>query len=178
MLKHSLRNFDPKAVAELETDMWQAYYQHKFSKLFRLLIRLFKYQFGTSGTTNLRLAYYSTKAARIFRRSGDEDATLKNLELFYEILQKHSAENFDKTLAAKTELNWWIIHRYPKKGVLAEALAENMAILYSLSSKPLLKYGEFRAQAMDLRDTAIHKEKRELDWLTIQEYLNKSYDAL
>jgi len=178
MLKHSLRDFHPRVVAELETGMWQAYYRHKFFKLFRLLMKLFKSQFGTTGITNIRMAYYSAKAAKVFRMSGDEHEALKNLKLFYDILHRRSSEEFDTYLAAKAELNWWVVHRYPDKGGLAEALAENMAILYSLPSKSLLPYGRLRAQAMNVRDTAVHKEKREPDWQIIQEYLSKSYDAL
>jgi hypothetical protein len=176
--RHSLRNFSPEAVAELETTMWRAYYKHNFFKLFWLLIKLFKQQFGTRGIINLRLAYHSAVAAKTFRKTGDEETTLRSLEKFYKILLRHSAENFDGAQAAKTELNWWIVHRYPKKGLLAEALAKNMAVLYSLPAKSLLAYGKHRAQAMQLRDVSAHKNKSEPDWLSIQKQLNNSYIAL
>lgn len=175
---HSLRDFDPAAVAAIETQMWQAYYSHQFARLFRLLLGLFRQQFGTKAITNLRLAFYSAKAAMVFRKSGNKPKTAKNLEKFYQILQRHSTESFDPKLAAKSELNWWKIHRYPKSGTLYKALAGNMSVLYDIAEEQLIEYGKQRAQAMNLRDTAEHKQKSEPDWPAIKENLTKSYTSL
>ncbi len=176
--RHSLRNFSPEVVAKLEASMWQAYYEQNFFMLFRLLLKLFRYQFGTRGITNLRLAYYSATAAKTFRKTSDEAAALKSLEKFYKLLLSNSSESFDGALAARTELDWWIIHRYPKQGSLPEALAKNMAALYSLPTKSLSTYGKYRAQAMTLRDSAAHKSRSQPDWPSIQKDLEKSYIAL
>ena len=174
----SLRNFSPESVAELETTMWRAYYRHDFFRLFWLLMKLFKQQFGTRAITNLRLAYHSAIAAKAFRKTGNEKTTLRSLEKYYKLLSRRSGENFNAAQAAETELNWWVVHRYPENGSLAEALSKNMAVLYSLPIKSLFAYGKYRAQAMHLRDTAAHKNKNEPDWLSIQKALNSSYTAL
>jgi hypothetical protein len=178
MSGHSLKDFDPERVASLDTQMWKAYYAHDFRLLLKLLVTLFKEQFNVNHFTAIRMGYYSMQAARHFRKTGDMERAEHYLRQYYGLLKRYSAEDFDSTKAAKSELHWWIVHRYPTRGSLAQALAENMAVLYSLPPSELMAYANERAEAMELRDVATHKEKREPDWEAIQGHLNKSYAAL
>ncbi len=158
--------------------MWKAYYRHDFFMLLELLVALFKEQFKVGTFTAWGLGYYSMQAARHFRKTGDMQRTEQYLMRYYGLLQKHAAEKFDSMLAAKTELEWWVIHRYPSRGSLPEALASNVAALYSLPASKLKAYAQERAKAMELRDTAAHTEKTEPNWNAIQKHLEKSYRSL
>lgn len=160
--------------------MWRAYYGHRFVALVFILICLFKEQFKVNTFIAIRLGYYSGKAAMIFRRSGNVEQTLHYLELYYDILNRHSTHTFDAHSAASAELEWWMIHRYPKKykTSLAEGLAKAMAILYHTKPKSLMQHANERAAAMKFRDTATHIDKVEPDWHAIEQHLRASYEAL
>lgn len=178
MKKHSLKDFDPERIAQTETQMWQAYYAHDFFRLFRLTLAIFREQFGARGVALLRLAFFATKAAMVFRKTGDETRTKSYLKKYYAVLAACSAESFDVQVAANSEYDWWLIHRSPKRGSLERALAENMAVLYSVPVAKLSQYGVYKAQAMELRRNATHRDKVEPDWSRIQTTLSKAYAVL
>lgn len=178
MSEHSLKSFDPYRVAELDARMWQAYYAHKFFLVMQLAVVLFKEQFKVNTITALRLGYHTMRAAMEFRKTGNVERAEHYVRIYYTLLNRHALEDFDPTLAAQTELEWWVIHRYPSRGSLAQALADNMAVLYSVPPKKLMSYAKERAKAMELRDHATHKERREPDWQAITQHLEKSYRAL
>lgn len=165
-MNRSLREFDPNRVATLETKMWKAYYAHRFLRLAVLLLRLFKEQFHVNFFVALQLAYYSSKAAAIFRKTGNQPETERLLTRYYQVLEHHAHESFDVSKAAQLELKWWIIHRYPKKyeESLATVLAQAMAVLYSTTPTKLEEYATHRTVAMGFRDKATHLDKVEPDW--------------
>lgn len=183
MKKHSLKDFNPAETARLDTKMWQAYYQHRFGKLVLLLVRLMHTQFGLSWIQSIKAAYYSGHAASDFRRnskSKDYAGSLANLEIFYKYIRKHSLEDFNAQKVAELELEWWLVHRYPKqhRQSLEAALAHTMATLYTIKSDALKNYAEYRAKAMHIRDTATWQTKTEPDWVEIEKQLLKSYQEL
>ncbi|MDQ5954660.1 MAG: hypothetical protein QG583_588 [Patescibacteria group bacterium] len=109
MVKQSLKKFNGDKVAELETQMWQAYYKHKFFKLFLLLIRMMHELFGLNYFYAVRIAFYATSSAMEFRLNrGKEDkkSILKKLEKFYKNIQKYSLKSFDYKKVAELEMNW------------------------------------------------------------------------
>lgn len=176
----SLKDFKPKRLAALETKMWRAYYGHNFGQLIILLVRLFKEQFGVNLIVALQLGYHSGKAAAIFRKSGDQARTLQELQAYFQLLNKHAGNSFDSNIAAQQELEWWLIHRYPKKykQTLAKSLAAAMATIYNLPAESLQEHADYRAKAMGLRDKATHVDKTEPNWIEIEGLLIKSYQAL
>jgi hypothetical protein len=180
MSKHDITRFDPKAVAHLDAQMWQAYYAHKFIKLFFVLLKMFRVQFGVSRFTALRLAYFSGRAAKIFRKSEDKSAILKYLIKYYSLMDKHALQDINARECAETELYWWLVHRYPKKydKSLALAVSEAMAAYYAVTPESLTLYGKHRADAMKIRDTATHIDKIEPDWQKIDDLLVSSYASL
>lgn len=179
-MSHSLKDFTPDRVATLETQMWKAYYSHQFLRLTVLLLRLFKEQFHANLFVALQLGYYSGKAAAIFRKSGNQIETERFLKRYYRTLEQHAQESFDVPEAARLELAWWLIHRYPKKYAksLATVLAESMAVLYDIAPTKLARYAEHRATAIGFRDEATHIDKIEPDWQKIQRELRLSYSEL
>lgn len=160
--------------------MWKAYYAHHFSHLAVLLLRLFKEQFHVNYFVAFRLGYYSGKSAAIFRRTGDLAKTKRLLECYYQVLNRQAEESFDVSKAAELELEWWLVHRYPKRyeKSLAAVLAEAMAVLYGLPPARLEKYAEHRDKAMGFRDKATHVDKVEPDWRKIEAELMLSYTEL
>jgi hypothetical protein len=116
--KVDMREADFNKCAEVETKMWRDYYNHHFIRLAFYLLVSAKLAFKGSWFVSLRLAWYSGKAATIYRlKKGHEDYSkvLKNLEKFYKIASDHVVQPFDYHEAARLELEWWDIHRYPEK---------------------------------------------------------------
>ncbi len=56
MKKADLKDFDGQKVGELDADMWQAYYNHRFFRLLQLLYLLVKEQLGLGRLVTLRCA--------------------------------------------------------------------------------------------------------------------------
>ncbi|HSX35993.1 MAG TPA: hypothetical protein VLH84_03615 [Patescibacteria group bacterium] len=179
MAKKNLREFDYIKTAQLDTDMWRAYYGHNFFLLFVLLLRLMRTQFQFSRRLALRAAYYAAIAATNYRlRYGRKTfpVALKNLAKFYLFISRNATEPFDYTKAAELELEWWNIHRYPEEydKKLSVSLAATMAVVYNGNTKDFLRYGEYRARAMILRDNS----KSRPDWEEIDSLLKASWKAL
>jgi hypothetical protein len=183
MKTHSIKLFDPTATAHLDMLMWQAYYRHDFKRLTILLVRLMHTQFGFNWPQSVRAAYYSGRAASSFRKNAaikNYTQPLKDLEAFFAYVEQHSIESFDHRQVAEFELEWWLVHRYPKQHTqsLEEALARAMASLYVLSPDNLKAYATYRASAMHVRDIATWKTRTEPNWTEIEILLKKSYVAL
>lgn len=156
MKKTDLAQFDYQKMAQLDSDMWRAYYNHQFFKLFLLLIQLMKTQFRFNWFITLRLAYYSGVAAAYYRikkhKGVKNDRVYSKLIKFYELISKNSVETFDYAKAAELELAWWDIHRrsYTNNKELEQSLADGMAAIYNVPVSKLSEYAYYRAEAMIL----------------------------
>jgi hypothetical protein len=183
MAKKDLREFDPERMAAYDAKMWRVYYDHQFGRLLVLLMRLIQLQFGLSHIRSLRVAYYGALAAGDFRRNiGREnlERVTRSLAKMFRIVSDHALQPFDYRKAAELELEWWMVHRYPKRYsiTLGEAVANAMAAIYDMPSAPFTHYGNARAEAMELRDVAADVDKREPDWKKIESILVDSYTLL
>ena len=63
------------------------------------------------------------------------------------------------------------------KGVLEEAIAVAMAIIYNVDSVKLMEYARYRAQAMVLHDEA-KLSRKAVDWDKIGSLLKLSFNSL
>lgn len=183
MSKKNLRQLDYQKVAKLDSDMWRAYYDHRFLKLFLLLVQLMHAQFQFGWFLALKAAYYSGFAATDYRinRGHEPYARVeRHITKFYKAISDHATEPFDYRKAAKLELEWWNIHRYPKKyeKTLEASLAECMATIYSGNQKDFIEYAHYRAEAMVLRDEAGDVKKIEPDWQKIESLLLGSWKVM
>lgn len=183
MTKRDLRNFDPATFAKLDADMWIAYYNHHFLRLFGLLIKLNYTHFRPSLPLTLRGAYYSAMVAIVFRKTkGNEDSEriLAYLVQFYKLLSGHGSHDFDWHKAAKLELKWWLVDRYPGRYKIsrATALAEGMAAIYNVPASKLTVYGKNRAGAMELLGSYHHDTTARVDWEKLRQLLRRSYEGL
>lgn len=184
MPKIDLKKFDYLQVAKLDADMWRAYYNHHFIKLFILPVTLLKIRTGLSIFLSTRVAYYSVWAAayyRLYKHKGVNNArVLKNLTKFYKIVSDHSVQPFNYAKAAELELAWWDVHRtlYKNSKKLEQSLADAAAVVYNLPASRLQKYAHFRAQAMILPRHEGDKQLIPTDWDKVVHLLNKSWQAL
>lgn len=183
MTKKDLSNLNPDFMASVDTEMWQAYYRHSFGKLFLLLMKLTYSYFRPNYVLTLRAAYHSAFAAIIFRKTkGNENkkAVTEHLEKFYKLLSGYNMQPFDYKKAAELELQWWLVDRYPKRYEFsrATALAEAMAVVYNVKSEKLRKYGQKRAEAMELIGEHHYNVKVTPNWNNIKSLLLESYQAL
>ncbi len=182
MIKKSLRSFNPKRVAILETQMWQAYYHHHFLKLFFLLVKLMREFFGSNFISALHAAFFSTLAAvdfRINKGKENNERITKYLVKFFQIIQKQSIEGFDPHKAAEKELSWWLVDRYPERYEISreESLARAMSVVYSVDSSHLKEYAQHRAEAMGLQDE-FERGGDQVDWEKVELLLVRSFESL
>ncbi len=183
MTKKSLRKFNPDKVAEIELHMWQAYYRHQFLKLFFLLTRLTRENFGVNYLVSIQIAYYAALAAGDFRLNKgkeNQERVLKKLIRFCQIISEHSTEPFDYKKAAELELQWWLVDRYPDRYQISrkESLALAMAAIYNIDPSKLGEYASKRAEAMVLQDEVENLKGVEADWNKIGLLLKDSWRSI
>jgi hypothetical protein len=183
--KSSLRQFDPKDVARLETTMWRSYYEKKPVRLFWQLAGGLRQQFHAPFWRSFILGFQASKAAFDFKKGKtrlDYQKTLPDLVSYYESIQALSTEQFDVPNVAKLELEWWIVHRQRERysyADLANALVQTSAALYRQPPVSFVTYGRLRADAMRLCDDVRHRPggATEADWLHIEEVLNQAWGS-
>lgn len=184
MAKSDLTKFNYEKMARLDSDMWRAYYNHQFFKLFLLLVQLMKTQFRFNWLITLRLAYYSGVAAAYYRikkhKGVKNDLVLKKLVQFYELISKNATESFDYEEAAKFELAWWDIHRrsYKNNTELEQSLADGMAAIYNIPASKLKEYAHYRAEAMILPRHEGDSQPTPTDWDEVNSMLVKAWGSL
>jgi hypothetical protein len=180
-----LREFDPDAVARLETAMWRSYYEKQRLRLFNELSELLRTQYNMPLVRSNRVAYYAANAAFVFKtgkQRSDYEQALPDLIKFYQSVRNMSDIPFDVERAARLELEWWIVHRERAKhapGDLDRALAALQAEIYRVPIERLMDHGRLRAEAMTIRDTKANSGGvTEADWEQIDQLLHKSWRSL
>jgi hypothetical protein len=180
-----LREFDPEAVARLETDMWRSYYDRRQVLLFFQLAKTLRTQYHVPFLRSNVIAFRGAKAAFIFKDGKDRadyERALPDLVRYYGWIRRNTSTPFDVNQAARLELEWWIIHRERDRYTRAEldrSLAELQAALYNMPSERFLQHGRLRAEAMLIRDDKwAAGGVSESDWAQIHELLRQSWRAL
>lgn len=180
-----LREFDPQAVARLETEMWRAYYDKERLKLFAQLAELLRTQFHMPLVRSNEAAYQAAKAAFVFKagtQRAEYEKALPNLRNFYQDIRAQSDIPFDVERAARLELEWWIVHRQRARhaaGELAQALAALQAEIFQLPAERFAEHARLRAEAMTIRDEkAAAGGVTEADLQRIAELLRGSWLSL
>jgi hypothetical protein len=180
-----IRDFDPGEVARLDTAMWRSYYDRKPLEMFFQLAELMRRQFHFPLLRSYVAAASAAKAAFVFKDGhdrGDYERALPDLVRYYEAIRKISLTPFDARRAARSELEWWIVHRERARhrdGDLERALAEAASEIYLVPVETLVEYGRFRAEAMTLRDSrASAGGVGERDWRRIEDALRISWKSL
>lgn len=180
-----LRRFDPVATGKLETDMWRSYYDRQPLKLFLELTELLRTQYQFPWLRSYLGAYYATKAAFDFKdgkQRSDYEKALPALESYFTTIHRTGDIDFDIKNAAKTELEWWIVHRQREqygKAALDTACANAAAAIYLVPPDSTLEHGRLRADAMVIRDVrAAAGGVSEEEWAQIDQLLQACYRSL
>jgi hypothetical protein len=174
----SLRVFDPARMAELELDMWQAYYKHERVRLFKGLVVSLHEQNRYSWSNAVRAGFSLARAASTFSdlRSNYEQV-LPDLEHAYRIAKDWNHAGFDPAAVARAELAWWVARRIPGQNSpeqVGALIAEENALLYEIPKERVLAASILRARAGRLRDEGGERA----DWAAVGVLLRQSYREL
>ena len=181
-----IRNFDPQKVAFYEKENYVAYYQKDWWKLFRVSVTMVKEAFVLSWPQALYGAYLVARAEMAAAPFPDNDIPLAEsyMRRFYQFLKNIHKEEFDVTLAARLEVNWWVIHRRLFGNAENQELVEALTCLYEeVYGAPSAKFKEAayqRALGILYSDRWVNEGKPANSPLLVQEEeaLYRSYRAL
>ncbi len=174
----SLRVFDPDRMADLEVDMWQAYYAHERVRLFRDLVVSLHEQNRYPWAKAVGAGFHLARAAATFAdlRSGYEQV-LPDLERAYGTAKQWTGAGFDPRAVARAELAWWVARRVPGQNSPEQVgglIADENALLFEVPRDRVLEASILRARAGRLRDDG----GEHADWAAVSRLLHESYRAL
>jgi hypothetical protein len=174
----SITEFDPYRLADLEVEMWQAYYGRDTIRLFRLLVVTLREQYDYSWINAVSAAFDLARAASTFADlRSNYQSVLPDLESAYTTARDWLDAGFDPEEVARAELAWWIARRTPGKArpdQVGALIADEYALIYETSRSSMMRAGQLRAQAAALRD----REAEAPDWDSIASLLTDSYVEL
>jgi hypothetical protein len=174
----TLSAFDPASVADLELQMWQAYYSGQRFRLFGLLVTLLREQYHYSWAMAAEEGFYLGRAAMTFRDERDHyERVLPDLEHGYATARTWLDAGFDPRAVARAELAWWVARRTPGQNdpqQVGELMADEYALLYGAPRALVLEAATLRAEAGALRDSTADRP----DWDTVGRLLRTSYQRL
>lgn len=147
-------DFDPEALARLETRMWKAYYRGQPLRLGRWLILALREQAGVSWPRALRASLYLTRAAAGFSRATDDyDRFAPDIARAYRLLGL--PEEVDAEEVARRELRWWVVRReigLAAGSAAGEAITRLYAAIYQVEEVEVAEAGRLRGEAAEIRD--------------------------
>jgi hypothetical protein len=174
----SVTEFDPYRLADLEVQMWQAYYDGANVRLFRLLVVTLREQYDYSWANAASAAFDLAKAASTFAEvRSNYQGVLPDLESAYRTARDWLDAGFDPAQVARAELAWWVARRTPGKNSpdqVGALIADEYALLYEVPPSSVRRAALLRAQAAALRD----READAPDWDAIARLLTESYVEL
>lgn len=174
----SLRAFDPDRTAELELDMWQAYYAGRNVRLFADLVTLNHEQYRYTWARASQVGYHLARAASTFAKiRSDYDQVLPDLESAYNVAKDWTQARFDPKAVARADLAWWVARRVPGQDSpdqVGGLIADLNALLYDVPRDRVLGASVLRARAGRLRDEGGERA----DWAEVGRLLKESYRAL
>ena len=174
----AITEFDPYRVADLELEMWQAYYDEEDVRLFRLLVVALREQYHYSWVNAASAAFDLARAASTFADLRmNYQSVLPDLESAYTTARDWLDAGFDPADVARAELAWWVARRTPGKNrpdQVAGLMADEYALLYETSRSAVLRPALLRAEAAALRD----QQAEAPDWDRVGRLLTESYVAL
>lgn len=103
----SLRDFDPREVARLDTAMWRSYYGKQRLLLFFQLTELLRKEYHLPWLRSQWVSYQAAKAAFVFkegRTRNDYEKALPYLRAFYSAISAIATTHL--TLIVPPNLNW------------------------------------------------------------------------
>lgn len=174
----TMTRFEPDRLAQLETEMWQAYYAKQRLRLFTLLVTTLREQYGYSWARAVQAGFHLARAAADFGDlRGDYDQVIPDLESAYLLARDWTSSAFDPRRVARAELAWWVARRTPGQSDVATVgrlIGEEYAALYAVPLARVADAGLLRAEAGHLRDEG----GAQADWDRVHALLIESYRSL
>lgn len=170
-----IRNFDPRKVAHYEKENYVAYYQKDWLKLFRVSVAMVKEAFALSWLQAVYGAYLVARAEIAAAPFPDNDIPLAEsyMRRFYQFIRNVHKEEFDTALAAKLDVNWWVIHRRlfanPENQELVDAVACLYEEVYRATSEKFQEAAYHRVMGMLYSDRWVREGKPADSPLLVQE---------
>lgn len=147
-------DFDPEALARLETRMWKAYYRGQRARLYGWLVLALREQAHVSYPRALRASGYLTRAAAGFARATDDyDRFAPDIAQAYRTLGLPG--DVDAEEVGRRELRWWVVRREigPAAGNAAgDAITRLYAAIYEVDEATVAEAGRLRGAAAEARD--------------------------
>lgn len=177
----SLRRFDPKIIAQAETDAWRHYYANDWPALANDLCFGARRSYGFSPWRSTVIGWHAAEAARVFRTSHSRDEAmhaLPELRLYFRSIQDGIDERFDVNESARLELEWWQLRRehqtWQEYGI---AVSRATAMLYGSPHEPFDAACLKRSEMMHYRDQRGQK-MTDADWQHIHDGLLEAWTKL
>jgi hypothetical protein len=174
----SLRAFNAERMADLELEMWQAYYAKEKLRLFRGLVTTLREQYRYTWTKAIRAGFHLARAASTFGDArSDYERVLPDLERAYAIARDWTRSGFDPAAVARAELAWWVARRVPGQDDAAQVgalIGMEYALLYEVPRERVASAALLRARAGKLRDQGGDRA----DWPAVSQLLRQSYREL
>lgn len=174
----SLTAFDPDHIADLEVEMWQAYYRKDRLRLFAGLVQTLQEQYQYSWAEAAGTSFYLARAASTFGDArSDYERVLPDLERAYARIRGWTGGAFEPASVARAELAWWVARRIEGQNSpenVGRLIADENAQIFSVPSGRVLVASTLRARAGRLRDEG----GEQADWTTVSRLLHDSYREL
>ena len=148
------RDFDPDALARLETRMWKAYYRRQPARLFVLLVQAIRAQAELPWPRAIWSSLLLTRAAAGFAGStGDYERFAPDIGRAYRSM--NLPDHVDVEAVARHELHWWVVRR--EIGLAAgkaagDSITDLYASLYDVPRESVAEAGRLRGLAAEIRD--------------------------
>jgi hypothetical protein len=189
-------------IARIETELWEAYYQQKWLREFRLLITMHREFMGMSRPSAVAAAYLSARAAIAFAPldASDLDRARAYLVRYYRGVRRALGSTAGAAELADRELHYWVVHRAVARQRLAEvaagrtvddpplaeiapvsdAFANLHAGLFNSTPEAMCQSGVYRAQAAAIVDRISGRYSPDVagDWQRVEEQLRLAYQAI
>ncbi len=157
--RQAARNFDPAALARLESAAWIGYYRREWFRVLAASVGLVRCGFALSWPKTLWGAWLVVRANQRWAPYPDNqpDEARRLMTRFYAIAGGRES-GFDPREAARLEVEWWRVHRALQHADEADptALGQAVAALYAYTyDRPIdvvRESGELRAEAMRICD--------------------------
>lgn len=179
------RGFDPDRLAYFEANGWRAYYDRRWLKVLRLIVRLSQEQFRIPFPASLLAGYYVVRAAIAWApRKNAPWLARYYYEKFYRLAGRYSGLHFDPQRAADLEMRYNDVHRRlvgkPDKAEFVQVMIDLHGALFGLPPDRARESAELRVRAAETVDqiTSGRSADVEGDWRKLEDQLRQCYRSI
>lgn len=189
-------------IARIETELWEAYYNRRWLREFRLLIAMHREFFRMSPPTAVAAGYDAARAAMAFAPLDASDLPKAHRYLLRYYNKVRRALNCEATATdlAERELHYWVVHREVARSRLdevtngraiddpeleeiepvIEAFARLHAGLFNSTPEAMRESAVYRAQAAAVVDriSGRYSPNVAADWTRVETLLRQAYRAI